>query len=489
MLNNSQRALATAALPAAPTAAPAGHRVPREGAVLFVLSMAAFMASLDVFIVNVAFDNIGRDFAHSSLSDLSWVLNAYAIVYAALLVPFGRIADRVGRRKVFLGGLTLFTVASAACAASPGLWWLVSFRVLQAAGAAALTPTSLGLLVAATSPERRVRAVRLWAAVGGLAAAAGPVVGGLLVAASWRWVFLVNAPVGVLAVVAAARIVPDSRDATVTRTPDAVGAVILAGSIGALSLGLVKSGDWGWGSVDTVTSLVVAALLALWFGERSLHHHTPIVEPALVRVRTFGFANLAMLLFSVGFAASLLIQILWMQQVWHYSALRTGLGVAPGPCMVPLVATSVQRYGRRVPASWLAAAGCLCFAVGPLLTLTLVGQHPAYASAILPGWLIGGVGVGLALPTLLSSATVDLPPGRVSTGSGIINMTRQIGFVLGVSVLVALLGTPTSYAGAHRAFTHGWWAIAALETLAAVAALGITGLPTVGGRPTRSARW
>src|SRR3954454_3820851 len=223
----------------------------RSAVVLAIASLAAFMASLDVFIVNVAFDQIGADFSGATLSELSWVLSGYAIVYAALLVPAGRLADRYGRRGGFLIGLAVFTAASAACALSPGLWWLVGLRVLQAAGAAALTPTSLGLLLAATPAERRVRAVRIWAASGGLAAAAGPVVGGLLVNTSWRWVFLVNIPIGIAALVVAARIVPPSRDLTSTRLPDAWGAVLLTAAIGGLALGLVKSPDWGWTSERT----------------------------------------------------------------------------------------------------------------------------------------------------------------------------------------------------------------------------------------------
>src|SRR3954467_12438195 len=231
--------------------------MPKQSQVLPVLSVAAFMASLDLFIVNVAFDDIGRDFSGSSLADLSWILNAYAILYAALLVPLGRLADRYGQRAGFLAGLAVFTLGSAACAASPGLTALIAFRGVQAIGAAALTPTSLGLLLNATPPERRVRAVRIWAATGGLAAAAGPVVGGLLVNTSWRWVFLVNIPIGIAAFVVAARIVPASRDLTSTRLPDAWGAVLLTAAIGGLALGLVKSPDWGWTSGRTTVSFVV----------------------------------------------------------------------------------------------------------------------------------------------------------------------------------------------------------------------------------------
>src|SRR4051794_18002105 len=276
-----------------------GVRAPaRPGAVLAVLSAAAFMASLDLFIVNVAFEDIGRDFHGVSLSDLSWVLNGYAIVYAALLVPLGRLADRYGRKPGFLLGLGIFTAASLACALSPGPWVLVGFRMVQAAGAALLTPTSLGLLVNATPMERRVRAVRIWAATGALAAAVGPAVGGVLVEASWRWVFLVNLPVGVAALIAAARLVPDSRDPRVGRIPDLLGAAVLALAIGALALGLVKAPDWGWTDPATGLALVfaVVGLALFWF--RSARHPVPVVEPALLKVRAFTWSNATSLLFS-----------------------------------------------------------------------------------------------------------------------------------------------------------------------------------------------
>ncbi|MEU3985808.1 MFS transporter [Streptomyces sp. NPDC026672] len=450
----------------------ADTRGPR--AVLAVLSLAAFMASLDVFIVNVAFDRIGESFAGSSIGDVSWVLNGYAIFYAALLVPLGRLADKVGRKRMFLLGLGLFTAASVACAAAPGLWWLVVFRVLQAAGAAALTPTSLGLLLAAVPAEKRMPYVRLWSAVAGVAAAAGPVLGGLLVTASWRWVFLVNLPVGVVALVAAARIVPDSRDTAVSEVPDVLGSGLLTVGIGALALALVKGGDWGWGDAGTVASFVVAAVLLGWFVRRAEHHPVPLVEPDLYRVRSFAAANVAMITFSIGFAGYLLMVVLWMQNVWHWGTITTGLAVAPGPAMVPVVTVLVQRFGRRVRPGVLTALGCAAFAAGNVLTLVAVGPHGAdYAGGMLPGQLVSGLGIGLALPTLLSSATAGLPAHRTSTGSGVINMTRQIGFVLGVGVVVAVLGTPGTYTAAHTAFVHGWWTMAAVELVAAVACLGL----------------
>ena len=446
----------------------------RQALTLAVLSLAAFMASLDVFIVNVAFDDIGADFRGTTLSQLSWVLNAYAIVYAALLVPAGRIADRYGRKGSFLVGLIVFTVASIACAASGGVWWLVAFRVLQAVGAAVLTPASLGLVVASTPPHLRARSVRIWAATGALAAALGPAVGGLLVEASWRWVFLVNVPIGAVAVAAAIVLVVPSRDEAATRIPDIAGALLLASAIGSLTLGLVEGPSWGWTSGRTDSAWLVAVLGLVGFVLSSRRHAVPVIDPALLRVRAFGWANATSLLFAVPFAAALLTLILWMQQVWDYSPIRTGFAIAPGPLMVPIFAAIAHRLSRRVPVGLLVAAGCLLVGAGAVVTSLSVGAAPNYLGAVLPGWLIGGVGVGLALPSILSSATADLPADRAATGSAVVNMNRQIGTAFGVSLVVAVLGTPAGYTATHAAFRHTWWALAAVAVLAAIVAPGMT---------------
>ncbi len=451
----------------------------RPGLILAVLSFAAFMASLDVFIVNVAFDAIGADFHGTTLSQLSWVLNAYAIVYAALLIPAGRVADRYGRKGGFLIGLAVFTVASAACAASEGVWWLVMFRVVQAAGAALLTPASLGLVVASVPLERRARAVRIWAATGAVAAALGPAVGGLLVSASWRWVFLVNVPIGIVALAAAAWFVPRSRDESVTRIPDVLGALLLAISIGALTLGLVEGPSWGWGSARVDAAWIATAIGLIGFGISSARHEAPVVEPALLRVRPFAWANVTALLFGVPFAAALLTNILWMQDVWHYSAVRVGFAIAPGPMMVPIFAAVAHRLAARIPVGVLVAAGCALLGVGSVTTSALVGARANYAGEVLPGWLIGGIGVGLALPSILSSATADLPAARAATGSAVVNMSRQVGTALGVSLVIAVLGNPVGYSAAHAAFRHTWWTLAAVALLAAVAAPGMSPRPAL----------
>jgi EmrB/QacA subfamily drug resistance transporter len=454
----------------------ASNRPPerRQRMILAVLSTAAFMASLDLFIVNVAFSSIGRDFHQSSFSNLSWVLNCYAIVYAALLIPFGRIADRVGRKLIFLLGLGVFTAASLGCALSPSLWPLVGFRFLQAAGAAAMTPTSLGLLINAFPPERRSGAVRVWAAVSALAAAAGPVIGGVLVQHSWRLVFLVNLPVGIAALLVALKVVPDSKEAEASSLPDLLGSVLLALAIGALALGLVKGTAWGWTSPETFGTLALAVASGAVFWWRSLTHASPVVDPALLRVRPFAWSNLTMLVFSVAFAANLLLGILWMQEVWHFSPIATGLGVAPGPLMVPGFALFGGGLARRLGVGRLTAIGCVVMGSSVLLSQLLLGETPHYLTEMLPAQLLFGIGVGLALPTILSAGTAGLPMAQAATGSAVVNMNRQIGSVLGVSILVALLGAPLSYAAAASGFTHVRVACIIALVLAALAAVGMT---------------
>lgn len=447
---------------------------PSPRIVLAVLSLAAFMASLDLFIVNVAFDDIGREFGGTSIANLSWVLNGYAIVYAATLVPLGRLADRFGRKAGFLLGLALFTIASVACAISTGLWMLVACRVLQAIGAALLTPTSMALLINATPVEKRALAIRIWSASAALGAAVGPVAGGLLVASSWRWVFLVNLPVGVIALIGAARWVPESRDSTAKTLPDLIGAAQIALAIGALALALVKGNTWGWSSPTTIATLmfVVVGLRLFWL--RSLRHPSPVVEPALLGVRTFAWANVAVLAFSVGFAANLLANILWMQNEWGFSPLQTGLGIAPAPLMVLVFSTIAQLVSRRVSVGRIAALGCLLCGIGAFAIRSSVGATPSYLTEMLPGWLTFGAGVGLALPTMLSVATVGLPPSRTATGSAIVTMGRQVGSVLGVSLLVALLGHPENYDARYVGFERVWLVNAVIAGVAALSAFGMT---------------
>jgi EmrB/QacA subfamily drug resistance transporter len=415
----------------------------RKWLVLVVASAGAFMAFLDVTIVNVAFPNIERDFAGTSLAGLSWILNAYAIVFAALLVPAGRFADRIGRRRGFAAGLVVFALASALCAAAPSPELLVAARVVQAAGAALLVPTSLALLLPAFPLAQRATAVGLWGATGAIAAATGPSLGGVLVdAASWRWVFLVNLPLAVLAFFGAYRVLTESREPNPGGRPDLLGSLMLIVGIGALALALVKGEAWGWSDPRTVGSFAAAALLVpavLW---RSGRVAVPVIEPALLRVRSFAVANLAMLIFAAVFYAMLLANVLFLTSVWNYDILDAGLAMTPGPLMAALFAGPAGAIADRVGQRAVAVPGAVVFSAGFAWYLTHAGMHPDYTRDLLPGMLVGGAGVGLTFPTLSSAAAAALPPTRFATGSAVIGMSRQIGAVLGVALLVVVLGTP-----------------------------------------------
>jgi EmrB/QacA subfamily drug resistance transporter len=441
--------------------------------VLVIVCAGVVLASLDLFIVNVALPQIGRDFhlRGGALADLSWVLNAYAIVYAALLVLFGRLAERFRRERGFLLGVLVFVVASAACGSATSLPMLVVFRVVQAAGAALLTPTSLGLVLATWPPERRQGAVRAWTAIGGLAAAAGPVVGGLLVAGSWRWVFFVNVPVAVLALVVGWRRLPQVAGHPVP-VPDAVAALLVTAGVGALVLGLVKGTAWGWGSARTVAALTVAAALLILFGIHTARHRNPLIDRSLLRLRPLIGASAVAFVFMAAFSGMLLSRVLWAQDVWHWSALNTGLSIAPGPIMVPVVSFLVAgRLAARFGPGRVIALGSAIFAAGVIWWALAIELQPDYVSQMLGGILLTGIGVGLTLPTFMATGAAALPPHSFATGSAVINMFRQIGLAVGVAILIAVLGAPGSPATDLRAYVQASWVIAATAL-----ATGVTGL-------------
>ncbi|HEY1651745.1 MAG TPA: DHA2 family efflux MFS transporter permease subunit [Acidimicrobiales bacterium] len=421
---------------------------------LIVLT-GVFLSSLDLFIVNIAFPSISKNFHGESLSSLSWILSAYTIVFAAALVPAGRWADRAGRKRAFLIGLAVFTASSALCAAAPSLDVLVAARILQATGGALMLPTSLGLLLPAFGPERKGAAIGLWSAVGGAAAAFGPPIGGLLVQASWRWVFLVNLPLSVLALVFGVRILAEVRDPAAHKS-DMIGAALLSISVASLVAGIVQGSSWGWGSARIVGAFVVAAAAGTWLVVRSFRHEYPILEPAVIRHRAVALADVSSLVFFGGFGALVLGGVLFLTGVWHESVLRTGFMIAPGPLLAGLTAFPAGLLGARLGHRLVGTVGSLCFAAGGAWWIARVGATPDWLGAYLPGSLVSGFGVGLMLPSLGGAATAPLPPQRFATGSALYAMTRQIGVALGVACLVAILGTATG-ASAVTAFHHAWY--------------------------------
>jgi len=432
--------------------------------VLAIVCVGICLANLDLFIVNVGLPNIARDFKNASLEDMSWVLNGYAIVYAALLVFFGRLAERHRRNRSFLLGIALFTAASAACSAANTVEALVAFRVVQAAGAALMTPTSLGLLLAVFPADRRGSAVRTWTAIGGLAAALGPVIGGILVTINWRWIFLVNVPIGLLAFAIGWWKLPEIPGHDAPR-PSPWAAALVTGGIAALTFGIVKVNDWGWDSRGIGLSFAAAALFLILFSWHCLRSSNPFVDPALFRNPQFTGAVLVMAPYSAAFGAMLLSIALWEQAAWGWSALKTGLAIAPGPLLVPMTSLLlggrlIQRFG---PAPVI-TAGIVFFAAGLIFWASLIGLEPS-ATLVVVGMIPAGIGVGLTFPTLMGVSASALPPSSFATGSGVINMIRQAALAVGVAILVAIIGSPASPIDRVASFHRGWWIMAAITGL------------------------
>jgi EmrB/QacA subfamily drug resistance transporter len=444
----------------------------RRWQVLLVTSAAVFMSFLDVTIVNIAFPEMRASFSGSSLAHLSWILNAYSIVFAAALVPAGRLADRFGRRRFFLLGMLVFLAASAVCGAAGSVDLLIGARVLQALGAAMLVPASLGLLLPEFPLGQRATATALWGATGAIAAATGPSLGGVLVEwQSWRWVFFVNLVIGVPMLLPARRLLRESREREAA-LPDTVGAVLLTAGVGALALAIVQGPDWGWSSSLVLGAFALSALLLLLFVWRSSRHRAPVIELSLFRVRSFAVANGGGFVFAVGFFALLLCNVLFLTGVWHYSIVRAGVALTPGPLMAALAAPIGGRLSDRLGQRVVAVPGGLIFAAGAVLLALNADAQRDYATDFLPAILLTGTGVGLSFAAFGSAAVAELPRTRFATGSAISACFRQLGAVLGVAGLVALLGAPSS-ASELEPYDRAWALMALTGVLAGLIGLAL----------------
>jgi EmrB/QacA subfamily drug resistance transporter len=444
----------------------------RRWKVLMVVVVGVFMAGLDVFIVNIAFPQIHTDFPGTSLASLSWILNSYTIVFAAFLIVAGRWSDGFGRKRAFLLGIALFVAASAACAAAPSIPFLVGARAVQGLGAALLMPASLGLLLPEFGAEQRHIAIGAWAAVGGIAAAAGPPLGGLLVQAGWRWVFIVNVPVGIAGLIAGRRVLREIRHPDTAR-PDVLGAMLLTAGVATLTVAIVQGGAWGWSSASILSLLALSAALLGLLARRIVAHPAPIVEPELLAVRAFSAATLGSLLFFAGFAGMLLASVLFLTGIWHEPILTAGLMISPGPAMAALTAIPGARLGARFGPGRVGALGTVLFALGGVWWIGHLGSEPAYAAEFLPGMLIGGIGVGFVIPSLTGAVAATLAPARLATGIAVQTTGRQLGSALGFAILIAVLGTPRSAAD----FNAGWRFMLAASLLAGVSLLAVGRAP------------
>jgi len=448
-----------------------GHRAP-----VLIACAGAFLAFLDTTIVNIAFPDISESFSGSGRDALSWVLDGYFVVIAALLVPAGGLADRFGHKRIFLIGTAAFTAASLLCAIAPSLGTLIAARILQGVGAAMIAPSSLAIVLDRFPIERRAAGVGLWGAAAAAAAAVGPTLGGLLVeVADWRLVFLVNLPLGG-AIVLLGRTHLSEIQPSDSRLPDLLGAAMLALGLAAITLGIVEGNDWGWGDGRTLAAFAAGALLLLGVIARSARHPRPVLERALFADRSFSLGNLGTLLFAMAFFSLILGNVLFLTSIWGYSVLAAGLATLPGPVCSTIVAGPAGKLADRFGHRAVIVPGTIVFAAG-VMVLRSAGAEPDWLGVWLPGAVLTGIGIGLAFPTLGSAAVRDIPHDRFATASAVNAAFRQVGAVLGTALLVTIVGDPVglgdALASADRAYLLA--AVAALVSGAVVLALGESG--------------
>jgi EmrB/QacA subfamily drug resistance transporter len=422
--------------------------------VLAVASGAAFLAMLDATVANLAVADLHSYFPVVAVGDLSWVITIYAITFAALLAPGGRFADLLGRRGLLAGGALVFTTMSLVAAIAPSFEILLVARGLQGAGAAAMIPASLAVILADTPPERRAAAIGVWSAAGALAAAAGPTIGGALVdAAGWRAVFVVTVPAG-LALLAATQLLPAggerAKGMARAQMPDLLGTLLLAAGVGGLALGVSRGAAWGWGDLRTLAAIIggLAGLAVVLVRSRS--HAAPAVEVGLWRSRTFALANLASLIYGAVLFSWLLVGVLFLTQVWGYTPLETGLAMTPGAVAAALVALGcgplVARHGPRP----VVLAGLATLAGAGVWVVLAVEDAPAFVALWLPAGTLVGVGMGAIATGMSSAAALSVAPAQFAAGVGLNQAARAVGGALGVAAMATILrGTDPAAAASY----------------------------------------
>ncbi len=455
--------------------------------VLIVASFGALLAFLDATIVNVAFPSIRESFPDASIGTISWVLNAYNIVLAAFMVVCGRLSDLLGRRRLYVAGIALFTLASAWCALATSVDVLIIARLVQALGAAMLIPASLALVIEAFPGEQRAHAIGLWGAAAAVAAGLGPPIGGALVeAGGWRWAFLVNLPLGAVALVLSRRMLVESRAPGRRTMPDLLGALLFAGALGLFTTAVIKGNEWGPGSPRLWGVVVGCLVLTGGFVVSSRRHPSPLIDVELWHSRPFLVSNVVTLVAGAGFFAYLLTNILWLQYVWGYSVLSAGMALVPGALTAAVVAGALGPVAARRGYRGVIVLGALVWVAAFVWYVRAVGTEPAFLREWLPGQVLSGIGVGATLPLLGSLALEVVPGGRSATASAIVSSVRQVGGVIGIALLVVILGTPTPL-NAVEVLRNGWTFSIVCFVLCAGAALFLGGVRAHESAPSPAA--
>jgi EmrB/QacA subfamily drug resistance transporter len=415
---------------------------------LAAMCFALFMIMLDNTVVNVALPSIQDDLG-ASLSGLEWTVNAYTLTFAVLLVTGGRLGDIFGRRHMFLFGVVVFAVSSAAIALSPDQGWLVGGRAVQGIGAAFMMPATLSIITVTFPAEERGKAIGTWAGVSALALAIGPVVGGALAEyVSWRAIFFLNLPVAVGAVMVTLFATRESRDESTHHTIDWAGIGALTVGLTALVLALVEGNSWGWGSTEIVALLAtaVAGVAAFALVERRVRE--PMVDLPLFRSRTFLGANLVAFIVTFSMLAMFFFLALYMQNILGYSAVEAGVRFLPATLMIVLIAPVAGRLSDRIGPRPLMVSGLALTAIA-LFLLTRIDVGTGYG-LLLPAFIVMGAGVALVMSPMSTAAMNAVPPEKSGVGSGILSMSRMVGATFGVAAIGALFQHLASNQLAHE---------------------------------------
>jgi EmrB/QacA subfamily drug resistance transporter len=427
----------------------------RKWFALAIVCVAQFMVILDVSIVNVALPSIQRGL-HFSEENLLWVLNAYALIFGGFLMLGGRVADKLGRRRVFVVGVILFSVASLFCGLATSTGWLVTARAVQGLGAAILSPAALSILTVTfrEGPERN-KALSIWGAIAGAGGAFGVLLGGILTQEfGWRWIFYVNVPIGSLVVLSSFFILAPSLSEDERRGFDIPGALTLTAGLVLIGFALVKSTSWGWASANTVGTMAVAIVLLAVFVV--IEHRTtfPLVPLTIFANRSLSVSNLVSLALGASIFSMFYFLSLYMQDVLGYSALRTGIGYLAIASAIIIAAGAAQALVAKIGVRNVMTVG-MVLAAGGLVYFTQISPQGTYVGTLLPGFLLAGVGLGLAFVPVTIGAVSGVVPDQAGVASGLITTTQQIGGALGVAVLSTIaISATTRFATSHGPGRH-----------------------------------
>jgi EmrB/QacA subfamily drug resistance transporter len=446
--------------------------MPHHWRVFTVVVAAVAMASMDGGMVPILFKDIEATFPDTPVTTLSWVFTAYTIGLAAFVVASGRLADRKGRRRIFLIGVSTFVLGSALCGLAPTAELLILARFIEGTGHALFTPASLGLILEVWPETRRTQAIAAWIAVGGVASGLGPTVGAVFVEyADWRAAFFLNVLIGVPVLLRARHVLARSVVRGDARTPDPIGIAVLTIALGLMALVIVQGRTWGWTDPKIVVSGVVCVALLGVFAWRSTHHPAPVLDMALLGSRTYRLSLIVSALVTMSMFANLIMQAKFLEEAWDYSTLKAGLAVTPLPVLAGLTAPFAGRLASRYGHRLVILIGIALTALGLLSYALLPDQSPNYFTEFLPGVALSGIGTwGLAISMINAAAVSDMSTDNFGVGTAVLQTVRQVGGILGVALFFGFVGTPIGDE-IFDTYRRLWLGFAIPPTLAFVLAL------------------